>query len=147
SFVETNRNLQSPIRVTGEGQEPSWPSFQTASTVSRTNAAVGAPQINLLRLRFVAHHALVCSPSRSMRVRIVKPMAGIIDGVSLGRFIPTLTYEVGASLGHHLIAIGGATAIAPSDPSSAITLDWSIDEAHVVGGVTIVPPTKQIDDP
>jgi len=74
-------------------------------------------------------------------------MAGIIGGVSLGRFIPRLTYEVEASLGHHLIAIGGATEIPPSDPSSAITLDWSVDETHVVGGVTIVPPTNRIDEP
>ena len=53
-----------------------------------------------------------------VRIRILKPTSGVLDGVSLSHLIPGLVYEVSASLGTFLIA----QEAAEEDASSTIAV-------------------------
>ena len=47
-----------------------------------------------------------------MRIRILKPIAGIIQGVSLGSLRVGLTYDIDATLARYLVSTGAAEAVA-----------------------------------
>jgi hypothetical protein len=62
-----------------------------------------------------------------------REVAGIVEGVSLSRFVPGLQYEVSASVGRFLIAIDSAAeSREPADPS-----DDEISGSHLLGGVSV----------
>ena len=84
-----------------------------------------------------------------MLVRIIKPMQGILDGVSLTTFVPGAVYEVEPTLGLQLIALGGAAKGDPSKkPADYEGLADSTDAASLLGGVSVVlPPDKVADRP
>ena len=84
-----------------------------------------------------------------MRVRIVKPMAGILGGQSLGRFIPGLIYDVEKNFALQLIALGGAKADDSTEPALVIKVDekTGIDEAQLTGGVLVIPPDSADERP
>lgn len=69
-----------------------------------------------------------------MRVRIVKAMAGILDGTSLSQFALGSVYEVPGSLARQLAALGGARLLSDSDPASVNGNNGD----HVAGGVTVL---------
>lgn len=52
---------------------------------------------------------MCCSPG--VRVRVTSVCADDLDGVPLSRFEPGLVYEVSASVGSYLIAIGCAEVV------------------------------------
>jgi hypothetical protein len=80
-----------------------------------------------------------------VRVRILKPMVGVMDGQRLGRFTPGLTYDVDDALGHHLVALGGAQH--ETDPRHAIHIsEDGLDDAQLTDGVTVVPPDDRAND-
>ena len=85
-----------------------------------------------------------------VRVRILRPSAGIYDGVSLSHFIPGVVYDVPGSLGLWLIS----RAIAQEDLSDADAILASGERRDVppsfTGGVVVfndrahdTPPRKK----
>jgi hypothetical protein len=74
--------------------------------------------------------------SETRRVRIVKPVAGILDGVSLSTLAPGLIYDLEASLAHYLISCGAAEESAAARAVSVVPEDDPYI-AHLVGGVIV----------
>jgi hypothetical protein len=81
-----------------------------------------------------------------MLVRILKPMQGILDGVSLTTLVPGAVYDVEPSLGLQLIALGGARGDLSKTQTDFQELVDSTDSASLVGGVSVVPPPEKADD-
>jgi hypothetical protein len=71
-----------------------------------------------------------------VRIRILKPMAGVLDGVSLGHLIPGLTYEVEESLAAYLVSTESAEEVAFDDSPVMDSKDEALIE-HVARGVTV----------
>ena len=74
--------------------------------------------------------------SETRRVRIVKPLAGILDGVSLSTLAPGLIYDLEASLARYLISCGTAEESAAERAVSVVPEDDPYI-AHVVGGIIV----------
>ena len=77
-----------------------------------------------------------------MRIRIVKPVAGVLDGVSLGHLIPGLTYDLDESLAGYLVSTRCAEVVPDSDSSILENTDDALME-HVIRGVTITNRGQQ----
>jgi hypothetical protein len=73
-----------------------------------------------------------------MRIRILKPSAGIIEGVSLSYLMLGMTYEVSGSLGAFLIGNGAAEELVSPAAAPLIPLDSHDTFHHITGGVTVV---------
>lgn len=74
-----------------------------------------------------------------MRIRIIKPVAGILDGQSLSAFVPGLVYDVDAHLGIQLIALGGATEEVSKAPTIGGDASDIADEPPAMsGGVHVI---------
>ncbi len=73
-----------------------------------------------------------------MRIRILKPSAGIIEGVSLSSLMLGMTYEVSGSLGAFLIGNRAAEELVSPAAALVITLDSDDMFHHIMGGVTVV---------
>ena len=73
-----------------------------------------------------------------MRIRIVKPMAGILDGQSLSVFIPGTIYEIDEHLGIQLIALNGAVEDGSKAPAVDLQTDTSRELPVIEGGVHIL---------
>ena len=71
-----------------------------------------------------------------MRVRILKSMAGVLDGVSLGHLVPGLTYDLDESLVGYLVSIRSAEAVREAESPASENSDESLFE-HLSRGVTI----------
>jgi hypothetical protein len=82
----------------------------------------------------------------SVRVRILKPSEGILDGVSLGHLIPGLVYEVDAAVGRHLVQMKHAEAISTTTPGLVIPLDNPQEFEQLTRGVTVVSEFHQAAD-
>lgn len=74
--------------------------------------------------------------SETRRVRIIKPLAGILDGVSLSTLVPGLIYDLEADLARYLISCGAAEESAAARAPSVVPEDDPYI-AHVVGGVIV----------
>lgn len=70
-----------------------------------------------------------------MRIRIRRPIVGIIDGVSLSHFMPGLLYDVSDSLGGYLVSSSDADEVPASTPLEDRS-DESTDSA-IFGGVIV----------
>jgi hypothetical protein len=81
-----------------------------------------------------------------MRVRILKPSEGILDGVSLAHLTPGLTYDLNPSVAHHLMVKGCAEELPPSTPALVIPLDNARAYLQLTRGVTVVPPLAEAAD-
>ena len=79
-----------------------------------------------------------------MRVRILKPQTGIVDGLSLSQFVAGFIYEVNEPVGTQLVQTDAAIEVRGTDP--AICLD-DVDLERLSGGIQIVPPDKADDRP
>jgi hypothetical protein len=81
-----------------------------------------------------------------MRIRIIKPLAGVLDGQSLAKFTPGLLYELDAALARQLISMGCAREEHSHAPALVIRVsDDSLDEARLTGGVRVVAPETAND--
>jgi len=76
--------------------------------------------------------------SEKMRVRILKPSAGIMDGVSLSHLLPGLTYDVEPSLGHYLTLNQYAEEVPSATPAAVIPVDDLRAFNDLAGSVSIV---------
>jgi hypothetical protein len=82
-----------------------------------------------------------------VRVRILRAVAGVLDGQSLGQFTPGLLYELDDALARQLISMGCAREENSHAPALVRRLaDEPLDEARLTGGVRVVPRTKADDD-
>jgi hypothetical protein len=70
-----------------------------------------------------------------VRIRIRRPIAGVIDGVSLSHFVPGLLYDVSDSLGGYLVSSSDADEVPASTPLEDRS-DESTDSA-IFGGVIV----------
>ena len=76
-----------------------------------------------------------------MRVRIVRPLAGVIEGQPLSRFMPGLVYDVNSFLGFQLIEIDGAVEEPFADPVDVVHEDdMEHMEGPMIGGIHVVQP-------
>jgi hypothetical protein len=82
-----------------------------------------------------------------VRVRIRKPLEGIVQGVSLAGLVPGLTYDLDATLGGYLVTVGAADAIVSSSPALVIPLDAPEDLPPVLGGVSVSQIAEAADEP
>lgn len=81
-----------------------------------------------------------------MRVRILKPSEGILDGVSLAHLIPGLIYDVDTPVGRHLVQLKHAEEISTAAPGLVVPLDNPHAFEQLTRGVTIVPESTQAAD-
>ncbi len=82
-----------------------------------------------------------------MRVRILKAVAGVLDGQSLGQFTPGLLYELDDALARQLISMGCAREENTQAPALVKRLaDEPMDEGRLTGGVLVVPRETAQDD-
>jgi hypothetical protein len=84
--------------------------------------------------------------SENMRVRILKPSAGIMDGVSLSHLLSGLTYDVEPSLGHYLTLNQYAEEVPSEMPALVIPVDDPRAFNDLAGGVSIVHVRDQAAD-
>ena len=84
-----------------------------------------------------------------MRVRILRPLSGIIDGISLSQFVPGQVYQVSEDIGAQLIEMYFATEVQSTDPLLATpkTSSADVDVERVSGGIVILPPDTDDDRP
>jgi len=74
-----------------------------------------------------------------MRVRILKAVAGVLDGQSLGRLAPGLVYELDDALARQLMSMGCAREENSKAPALVMRVaDEALDEARLTGGVRVV---------
>ena len=82
---------------------------------------------------------------RTVKIRIVTAMAGVMDGHSLTQFLPGFVYDVDEALGAQLVAMKIATEVrftdSPTNPGEETDMD------RLTGGVQVVPSEKADDRP
>ena len=71
-----------------------------------------------------------------MHVRIIKAIAGVLDGVSLGRFEVGMTYDIDDLVATQLIGLGWAQEAKATEPAIGPS---EVEESHLVGGIQVVP--------
>ena len=82
-----------------------------------------------------------------MRIRILKPITGIIEGISLSQFVPGNIYQVHEDLGVQLVEMNAAIEVQSTDPILATpsTSSADVDVERVAGGIIILPPDTADD--
>jgi len=76
-----------------------------------------------------------------MRVRILKPGEGVVDGVSLRSLVPGGIYDVDPALGHYLVTNGFAEELASDlDLALAATVDTPYAVEQLTKGISVLPP-------
>ena len=83
-----------------------------------------------------------------MRVRIVKPITGVIEGHPLSHLIPGFIYEVDDFTGEQLVILNAAIEVRSTDPVLATpsTASDDVDVERVAGGVVVVVPPDTAED-
>jgi hypothetical protein len=82
-----------------------------------------------------------------MRVRILKAVAGVLDGQSLGKLTPGLVYELDDALARQLMSMGCAKEADSQAPALVMrAVDDPLDETRLTGGVRVVPHEIAMDD-
>jgi hypothetical protein len=71
-----------------------------------------------------------------VRIRMVKPMSGVMDTVSLSYLTPGGTYDVSPGLARYLVSCGAAEEIDSTQPGLVIPADDPYT-AHLTGGITV----------
>jgi hypothetical protein len=77
---------------------------------------------------------------------MLKPMLGVLDGISLSRLVPGLFYDVEDGLARYLIACGAAEETAATRPALVVPVDDPYI-AHLTGGITVTqisPPLRDV---
>ena len=112
------------------------PALTTSAVTSGCGYVSVAAKANLSR----SHYCI----GADVRIRILKPMAGVLDGVSLGHLEPGLTYEVEESLGAYLVSTQSAEEVAFGDSRIMDSKDDTLIE-HVARGVTVTNTTQPLE--
>jgi len=81
-----------------------------------------------------------------VRVRIVRPSVGIMDGVSLSHLIPGASYDIPSELGYWLISRGVAEYVTETSDGVVMPLDNSLALEQLTQGVSVLPPIATADD-
>ena len=81
-----------------------------------------------------------------MRVRILKPSEGILDGVSLGHLIPGLIYEVATPVGRHLLQLKHAEEVSATAPGLVVPLDNPRVFEQLSKGITVISESDRAAD-
>ena len=81
-----------------------------------------------------------------MRVRIVRPSVGIMDGVSLSHLTPGTTYEMPSELAYWLMSRGVAERVADDAPGVVVPLDNPLALEQLTHGVSVIPPLAEAAD-
>jgi len=81
-----------------------------------------------------------------MRVRILKPSEGVVQGVSLGKMFPGLTYDLDPTLARYLMSIGAAVA-APSRSPALVIPPANDDFDKALGGISVTHVAEAADKP
>lgn len=82
-----------------------------------------------------------------MRVRIRKPLEGIVQGVSLSHLVPGLTYDLDSTLGAYLVTIGAGDAVPSKSPALVVPLDSEDYFNKALGGVSVTQLGEAADRP
>ena len=84
-----------------------------------------------------------------VRVRIVKPLTGVIEGHPLSSLIPGYIYEIDDFTGEQLLALNAAVEVRSTDPVLATpsTASDDVDVERVAGGVIVIPADTADDRP
>ena len=81
-----------------------------------------------------------------MRVRILQPTVGIVDGVSLGHLIPGLVYDLKPITANYLISQGCAEGLPASEPAIVTLPDDPTFFSRVLGGIRVTAPRAEAAD-
>jgi hypothetical protein len=81
-----------------------------------------------------------------MRVRVLKPAEGVLDGVSLAHLVPDTTYDLHPSVAHYLIATRHAEGPPHAEHALVIPLDNPRAYSQLTKGVTVIPPLAEAAD-
>jgi len=72
-----------------------------------------------------------------MRVRILKPSEGVVDGVSLSRLTPGLLYDLKPITANYLISRGCAEALTTADAELVTPPDNPMFFSQAFGGIRV----------
>jgi len=75
-----------------------------------------------------------------MRVRILKPAEGVVDGVSLRYLVPGCLYDLSASLAQYLVTNELAEGVSESNAALLVPLDEPDVLEQLTKGITVVAP-------
>ncbi len=83
-----------------------------------------------------------------MRVRILKSSEGVVQGVSLSRMSPGLTYDLDPTLARYLTSIGAAVATPSRGPALVFPLG-SDDDFYkaALGGISVTRVAEAAEQP
>ena len=81
-----------------------------------------------------------------MRVRIVRPSVGIMDGVSLSHLTPGTTYDMPSELAYWLMSRGVAERVPDDAPGVVVPLDNPLFYEQLTQGVSVIPPISEAAD-
>jgi hypothetical protein len=82
-----------------------------------------------------------------VRIRILQASEGVIRGISLGHFLPGLTYDVEESIGAHLIASGAAVQVEDGGAELLVGSEDDDTSPMLFGGVSVSqPPLDEVAD-
>jgi hypothetical protein len=81
-----------------------------------------------------------------VRVRIVRPLTGVIDGIPLSSLVPKFVYDLKAEVAAHLIEMRGAVATGITEPTTIEPLE-DVDPAWLTGGVRVLQRETAHDRP
>lgn len=82
-----------------------------------------------------------------MRVRILKFSEGVVQGVSLSRMSPGLTYDLDPTLARYLTSIGAAVAAPSRGPALVVPLGSDDDFYKALGGISVTRVAEAGDKP
>lgn len=113
----------------------------SATTSAARPCRCPVPAVELLASTQSAYHRC------RVRVRILKPLTGIIEGIPLSQFVPGQIYQVSEDVGAQLVEMNGAIKVQSTDPILArpTTSSADVDVERVAGGVIILPPDTAED--
>jgi len=79
-----------------------------------------------------------------MRVRIISPAEGIMEGVSLAHLVPDTAYDLDPVVAHYLVDSRHAEEV----PSSALVIPLDNPRAYsqLTRGVTVISPLAEVAD-
>jgi hypothetical protein len=103
----------------------------------------------LQKTSFLGVHVASILPS-TLRIRILRPIVGIVGGISLGHLVPGASYELSPTLARWLISEGYAEEL-PISSAATEPADNAPDSDDVfeelIGGVHVTQLSEAADHP
>jgi hypothetical protein len=81
-----------------------------------------------------------------VRIRILRAVEGVVDGLSLSHLLPGVTYEIESSVARWLVDQGSAEEIPAHKVALATTFEDLGDFSQMAGGVSVTPPRSLAAD-